>query len=44
MTADSIKQEAAASMDRALDYLKSELKGIHTRRASTALEDFVKMD
>ena len=44
MTADSIKNEAKSSMDKAIDYLKSELKGIRTGRASTALVDFVKVD
>ena len=44
MTPESIKKEAMTSMDKAIDYLKSELKGIRTGRASTALVDFVKVD
>lgn len=44
MTPDSIMKEAKASMDKAVDYLKSELKGIRTGRASTALVDYIKVD
>ena len=44
MTADSIKKEASDAMDKAIDYLRNELKGIRTGRASTALVDFVKVD
>lgn len=32
------------AMDKAVDYLKSELRGVRTGRASTALVDFVKVD
>ena len=44
MTPDSIKNDASASMDKAIDYLKHELVGIRTGRASTALVDYVKVD
>lgn len=40
----SILQTAEESMVKAFDYLKSELRGIRTGRASTALVDFVKVD
>ncbi len=32
------------SMDKAVDYLKGELRGVRTGRASTALVEFVKVD
>lgn len=41
---DTILLEAEESMQRALDYLTSELRGLRTGRASTALVDFVKID
>lgn len=44
MTADGILKDAKASMDKALDYLRSEFKGIRTGRASPALVEFVKVD
>ena len=44
MTPDAILKEAKASMDKSLDYLKSELKGIRTGRATTALVDFIKVE
>ncbi|MEM8835494.1 MAG: ribosome recycling factor [Planctomycetota bacterium] len=44
MTPESIKNEANESMDKAVDHLRKELRGIRTGRASTALVDFVKVD
>lgn len=44
MTPDSILKDAKASMDKSLDYLKSELKGIRTGRATTALVDYIKVE
>jgi ribosome recycling factor len=32
------------SMDKAVDYLKNELRGVRTGRASTALVEFIKVD
>lgn len=43
-TPDSIMRDAKGSMDKSVDYLKSELKGIRTGRASPALVEFVKVD
>lgn len=43
-TPDSILKDAKATMDKAFDYLKNELKGIRTGRASPALVEFVKVD
>jgi ribosome recycling factor len=44
MTPDSILKDAKASMVKSLDYLKSELKGIRTGRATTALVDYIKVE
>lgn len=44
MTPDSILKDAKTSMDKAFEYLKSELKGIRTGRATPALVEFVKVD
>jgi len=44
MNPDQILKDAEDRMDKALDHLKSELRGIRTGRASTALVDFVKVD
>ena len=44
MNPDSILKDAETRMDKALDHLKSELRGIRTGRASTALVDFVSVD
>jgi ribosome recycling factor len=44
MTADSILKEAKASMDKSVEHLKNELKGLRTGRASTALVEFIKVD
>lgn len=41
---DTILLEAEEAMQRALDYLSSELRGLRTGRASTALVDYVKID
>lgn len=43
-TAASILNDAKTSMDKALEYLKSELKGIRTGRATPALVEYVKVD
>lgn len=44
MTAKDILKDADQHMAKSLDYLKNELKGIRTGRASTALVDYVKVD
>ncbi len=44
MNPDQILKDAEDRMDKAVDHLKSELRGIRTGRASTALVDFVKVD
>ena len=44
MDPETIKSDTAESMRKSVDYLKSELKGIRTGRASTALIEFVKVD
>lgn len=44
MDPNSIKRDAETSMAKALDYLKNELKGIRTGRASPALVEYVKVD
>lgn len=41
---DAILLEAEEAMNKALDYLKKELKGMRTGRASTALVEFIKVD
>jgi ribosome recycling factor len=41
---DTILLETEEAMQRALDYLGSELRGLRTGRASTALVDYVKID
>lgn len=43
-TPEAILSEAEGSMTKAIEYLTSELRGIRTGRASTALVDFVKVD
>lgn len=43
-TPDSILKEVTATMVKSLDYLKKELKGIRTGRASPSLLEFVKVD
>ncbi len=47
MTANSpsaILRDAGQAMDKALEYLRSELRGIRTGRASTALVEFIKVE
>ncbi|MEX0774828.1 MAG: ribosome recycling factor [Phycisphaeraceae bacterium] len=44
MDIDDIQLTAEESMEKAVDYLKSEFKGVRTGRASTALVEFVKID
>lgn len=44
MDLNSIEKEASASMHKAVDYLKSELKGVRTGRATPALIEFVKVE
>lgn len=44
MTPDSILKDAQTQMTKAVDYLRSELKGIRTGRASTAIVEFIKVD
>lgn len=44
MDPDSILLDAEDRMDKALDHLKSELRGIRTGRASPALVEYVKVD
>jgi ribosome recycling factor len=41
---DTILLEAEETMTKSLDYLKSELRGIRTGRASSALVEFLKVD
>ena len=43
-TPDEILLHATESMTKAVDYLKGELRGLRTGRASTGLVDFVKVD
>lgn len=44
MDLDEILLNAEDFMDKAVDYMKSELRGVRTGRASTALVDYVKVD
>ncbi len=44
MTPDSILKDAEIHMTKPVDYLRSELKGIRTGRASTAMLEFIKVD
>lgn len=44
MTPDSILSDAESSMDKAVEYLKNELRGLRTGRASTALVEYIKVD
>jgi len=41
---DTILLESEASMEKAVDYLKQELRGIRTGRASPALVEFLKVE
>lgn len=44
MTPDSILLETEESMSKSLEYLKKELRGMRTGRASTALVEFIKVE
>jgi len=44
MTPDSILKDAEARMDKAVEHLKGELRGVRTGRASTALVEYIKAD
>jgi ribosome recycling factor len=41
---DTILLEAEAAMEKALDYLKHEIRGLRTGRASPAMVEYVKVD
>jgi len=41
---DTILLQAEESMEKAVDYLKQELRGVRTGRASPALVEFIKVD
>ncbi len=43
-TPDSILKDVQATMTKSLEYVKKELKGLRTGRASTSLVEFVKVD
>ena len=44
MDLNTIEKDAKAAMHKAVDYLKSELKGVRTGRATPALIEFVKVE
>lgn len=44
MEMDEILLECEEAMEKATNYLKSELKGVRTGRASTGLVDYIKVD
>lgn len=44
MDLDEALLEAEEAMDKAVDYLRNELRGMRTGRASTALVEYVKVD
>lgn len=44
MDLSTIQKEASAQMTKAVDYLKSELKGVRTGRATPSLIEFVKVE
>lgn len=44
MDLNAILKDARARMDKGVEHLKSELRGLRTGRASTALVDFVKVN
>ena len=44
MDPNTIKRDAESSMTKAMDYLKNELKGLRTGRASPALVEYIKVD
>lgn len=41
---DTILLETEETMEKAVDYLKNEIRGIRTGRASTAMVEFIKVD
>ncbi|WP_428386842.1 ribosome recycling factor [Mucisphaera sp.] len=43
MDLDEIQMHAEETMDKSLDYMRNELKGVRTGRASTGLVEFVKV-
>jgi len=44
MDLDQIQNDAKQSMDKAVEYLKGELRGVRTGRASTGLVEYIKVD
>ncbi len=44
MTVSEIQKEARQRMDKSVDHLRTELRGIRTGRASTGLIEYVKVD
>jgi ribosome recycling factor len=44
MTPDSILKDAKSHMEKSLEYIRKELKGLRTGRASTALVEYIKVD
>lgn len=44
MTPESILKDTKSQMTKAVDYLRGELKGIRTGRASTAIVEFIKVE
>jgi len=44
MTVSEIQKEARERMDKSVDHLRNELRGIRTGRASTGLIEYVKVD
>ena len=44
MDIDEILMNTEEAMDKALDYLKSEMRGVRTGRASSGLVEFIKID
>ncbi len=44
MDLDEIQLTAEEAMEKAIDYLKNELRGMRTGRASTGLVDYIKVD
>ncbi len=44
MDLDEVQLTAEEAMEKAIDYLKNELRGMRTGRASTGLVDYIKVD
>src|SRR5690606_21916429 len=44
MDLDELQLEAEEAMDKAVEYLKGELRGVRTGRASTGLVEYIKVD